>query len=149
MKQRMKADERREEVLKIMREAHADPGGREGFTAKKLAKKSGISVVWFHHLVGAEFKAIKSGMEGNRPPPEVVIEELEGEITALRGEIRDVKAKLKVQALGEATEMIRMIELLDAENRILRGVVRELQQRVREAENAPLLVGHLDLGIKS
>jgi AraC-like DNA-binding protein len=137
MKQRMRVDERRRVVLKIMREMHANVNNQEDFTALKVAKKAGISVVWLYRLVGKEFSELRSLLEGPRHPTGTVISKLKNQITSLRKEVRELKAKLKAAASEQLTEAIRMIELLDAENRMLRAEVKMLRQRLAESEVIP------------
>jgi Na+/phosphate symporter len=134
MTQRMSSSERRRSVLKIMREMHKTAKNQDDFTPKKVAQKAGISVVWLYHLVGKEFRKLRAQLEGPRRPKETVISRLKAQVRALRKEVRALKAKLKAAALEEIAEAIRMIELLDAENRMLRDEVKMLRQRLAESE---------------
>jgi nicotinate-nucleotide pyrophosphorylase len=104
------------------------------FTAKKIAREAGVSVVLFYRLVGERFKELRSQLDGPRPPAGTVIAKLKGQIKELRRQVRELKARLKAAALGEIAEAIRMIERLDEENRMLRSEVKLLRQRISESE---------------
>lgn len=130
----MKSDERREAALKIMREFHAGVARQEDFTARIVAQKAGISVVWLYRLVGQEFCELRSQLEGPRHPKETVINRLKKQISALRKEVLQLKAKLKHAAADQISQAIRLIELLDSENRMLRSEVKMLRERLAESE---------------
>jgi predicted transcriptional regulator len=131
---RMKADERRNELLRIMREEYAGAKNQMEFTAAKVAGKAGVSVVWFYRKVGPEFQELRAQLEGPRRPKGTVISKLKGQIASLKKEVRELKASLKVAVLEQIAEAVRMIEMLDAENRMLRGEVKMLRQRLNESE---------------
>jgi regulator of replication initiation timing len=134
MTQRMSLVERRRSVLKIMREMHKTAKNQDEFTPKKAAQNAGISVVWLYHLVGKEFRKLRSQLEGPRRPIETVISRLKAQIKALKKEVRELKAKLKAVAVEQIAEAIRMIELLDSENRMLRAEIKMLRQRLDESD---------------
>ena len=134
MTQRMSETERRELVLKIMHEMHKSAKNQGDFTAKKVARKAGISVVWLYHLVSKEFRELRAQLEGPRRPEETVINRLMAQVRALKKEVRELKAKFKAAALAEIAEAVRIIELLDAENRMLRAEIKMLRQRIADSE---------------
>ena len=134
MGQRLKAGERRESVLQVMREMHAGAKSQEDFTAAKVAGRAGISVVWLYRLAGEEFRELRAQLEGSRRPKESVIKKLKRQISSLRREVRELKAKLKAAAREQIIEAIRTIELLDAENRMLRAEVKTLREQLAECE---------------
>lgn len=134
MTQRMSSAERRRSVLRTMREMHKSAKNQDEFTAKKIAQKEGISVVWFYHLARKEFRKLKAQLDGPLRPKKTVISRLKAQVRALKQEVRELKAKLKAAALEEIAEAIRMIESLDAENRMLRAEIKMLRQRIAESE---------------
>jgi regulator of replication initiation timing len=134
MGQRMTTDKRSVILRGIMHEIFSDVTRQEEFTAKKIAERAGISVVWFYHICGEEFRELRSKLEGNRKPNETVIHKLKVQIKALRKEVRELRVKLKAAAIEEISEAIRIIESLDAENRMLRAEVKMLRQRIAESE---------------
>ena len=131
---RMKADERRNELIRIMHEEHAGAKNQKEFTAAKVAEKAGVSVVWFYRKVGPEFQELRAQLDGPRRPKGTVINKLKGQVASLKKEVRELKARLKSAVLEQIAEAVRMLEMLDAENRMLRGEVKMLRQRLNETE---------------
>jgi hypothetical protein len=130
----MTSEERREQLLKVMREMFKRASSQSDFTAVKIAGAAGVSVVLFYRLVGDEFKELRSQLEGPRRPVQTVISKLKGRVRELRREVRELKARLKAAALGEVAEAIKFIERLDEENRMLRSEVKMLRRRMAESE---------------
>lgn len=148
MRQRMTSEKRREQLLKVMREMFERAGSQSDFTARKVADAAGVSVVLFYRLVGAEFKELRSQLEGPRRPVQTVISKLKGRIRELRREVRELRARLKAAALGEVAEAIKFIERLDEENRMLRSEVKMLRRRMAESEVVIVLPPPTDYRIK-
>lgn len=148
MRQRMTSEERREQLLKVMREMFGKARSQRDFTARKVAGASGVSVVLFYRLVGSEFKELRSQLEGPRRPAGTVISKLKGQVKELRKQVRELKAKLKAAAVGEVAEAIKFIERLDEENRMLRSEVKMLRRRMAESEVVIVLPSPTDYRIK-
>lgn len=134
MRQRMTSEERREQLLKVMREMFGKARSQNDFTARQVARAAGVSVVLFYRLVGSEFKEFRSQLEGPRQPAGTVISKLKGQVKELRKQVRELKARLKAAAVGEVAEAIKFIERLDGENRMLRSEVKMLRRRMAESE---------------
>lgn len=134
MKERMSSDERRGQLLQVMGVMFEQARTQADFTASRIAGEAGVSVVLFYRLVGERFKELRSQLDGPRRPVGTVISRLKGQVKELRRQVRELKARLKVAALGEIAEAIRLIERLDEENRMLRSEIKLLRQRLAEGE---------------
>ena len=134
MTQRLTSEKRREQLLLVMAAMFEKSRTQSDFTAQKIAREAGVSVVLLYRLVGEKFKELRSQLGGPRRPPATVISKLKTQVKELRRQVRELKAKLKAAALAEITEAIRLIECLDEENRMLRSEVKMLRQRLAESE---------------
>jgi len=130
----MTSEERREQLLKVMKELFEKAEMQADFTARKIAAAAGVSVVLFYRLVGGEFKELRSQLKGPRRPAGTVISNLKAQVKELRKQVRELKARLKAAAVGEVAEAIKFIERLDEENRMLRSEVKMLRRRMAESE---------------
>lgn len=134
VKGQMSSDERRGQLLRVMGVMFEKARTQADFTAREIAREAGVSVVLFYRLVGGRFKELRAQLEGPRRPTGTVVSKLKGEIKELRRQVRELKARLKVAALGEIAEAIRLIERLDEENRMLRSEIKLLRRRLAEIE---------------
>lgn len=132
VRKRQTSKARREHILQVMDVMYKEACSQADFTAAQVARKAEVSTVWFYHLVGSEFQELRSQLEGSRRPAETVIRTLKKQIVELRGQVRDLKIKLKTAVLEEIAEAIRMIERLDEENRSLHSEVLMLRRRLAE-----------------
>jgi uncharacterized damage-inducible protein DinB len=132
MKQRMKAEERREQLLALMTHLHQQAENQRDFTAEIVAKAAGISTVLLYRSVGAEFQKLRAQLPGVHRVRDEVISELRHEKVDLEQQLQAVKAQLRTTALTELDEAIQMIELLEEENLRLRGEVKRLRKQLDE-----------------
>jgi regulator of replication initiation timing len=130
----MSSEKRREHLMQVMGVLFEKARTQAEFTAQKIAGEAGVSVVLFYRLVGERFKELRSQLDGPQRPAGTVVSKLKGQIKELRRQVRELKARLKVVALGEIAEAIRLIERLDEENRMLRSEIKLLRQRLAESE---------------
>lgn len=148
MTKRMTSEERREQLLNVMKGLFEKARTQSDFTARKIVGEAGVSAVLFYRLVGKEFKELRSQLDGPRRPAQTVISKLKGQVRELRKQVRELKARLKAAALAEVAEAIRCIERLDEENRMLRSEVKMLRRRLAESEVVIVLPPPADYRIK-
>lgn len=132
MAQRMKAEERREQLLVFMADIHRNAQTQEDFTAEAVAKAAGISTVLLYRYVGTEFQALRVQLPGVHRVRDEVMHELRQENAALRQQLQTAQRQLRATALSELDEAIRMIEQLEEENLHLRGEVKRLHRQLEE-----------------
>jgi AcrR family transcriptional regulator len=132
MPQRMKAEERREQLLALMTHLHQQAQTQEDFTAERIAKAAGISTVLLYRYAGDEFQALRAQLPGIHRVRDEVMSDLRRENGILRQQLQEAKAQLRATALSELDEAIRMIELLEEENLHLRGEVKRLRKQLEE-----------------
>jgi AcrR family transcriptional regulator len=132
MPQRMKAEERREQILALMADIHRQAETQGDFTAEAVAKAAGISTVLLYRYVGSEFQALRAQLPGVHRIRDEVMSELRQEIAVLHHQLQEAQGKLRATALSELDEAIRMIELLEEENLHLRGEVKRLRKQLEE-----------------
>jgi hypothetical protein len=132
MPQRMKAEERREQLLALMADLHRKAETQGDFTAESVANAAGISTVLLYRYAGAEFQALRAQLPGIHRVRDEVVHELRQENAELRQQLQDAQGKLRSTALSELDEAIHMIELLEEENLHLRGEVKRLHKQLEE-----------------
>jgi FtsZ-binding cell division protein ZapB len=132
MKERMTAEQRREQLLKVMQGLHHQAENQAEFTAEKVADTAGISTVLLYRYVGAEFKALRNQLPGSHRSADETLRELRRENDDLRLQLRDAQEKLRTTAVEELDEAVLLIERLEEENLQLRGENRLLRKRLEE-----------------
>lgn len=132
MSTRKGREERREQLLRVMADKHAEARSQADFTAASLASEAGVSTVWFYTLVGKQFRRLRSKLPGPIRPDETLVARLRKEVAGLRGRLKELKAKYEKTIKERLAEAIRHIELLDDENRLLREKVAFLEKRLAD-----------------
>ncbi len=132
MPQRMKAEERREQLLALMADLHRKAETQGDFTAESVANAAGISTVLLYRYVGTEFQTLRARLPGAHRVRDEVMSELRQENAELRQQLQEAREKLRATALSELDEAIHMIELLEEENLHLRGEVKRLRKQLEE-----------------
>lgn len=132
MVQRMKAEERREQLLVLMADLHQQAHTQADFTAEMVARAAGISTVLLYRYVGSEFQALRAQLPGIHRIQDEVVHELRQENAELHQQLQANQEKLRATTLSELDEAIRMIELLEEENLHLRGEVKRLHKQLEE-----------------
>jgi hypothetical protein len=144
MTERMSAEKRREQLLSVMKAVFAEARTQGDFTAQKVAHASGVSVVLLYRSVGKEFKELRGQLNGPRPDDTTLLNKLKSQIKELRRRVRELEGKLK----AKMAEVVRVIELLDEENRMLRSELRLLRQHLAESEVAIVPIPNGEYRIK-
>jgi AcrR family transcriptional regulator len=132
MAQRMKAEERREQLLALMTHVHQQAQTQADFTAEMVARAAGISTVLLYRYAGTEFQALRAQLPGIHRVRDAVMHELRQENAELQQQLQATEIQLRATALSELDEAIRMIELLEEENLHLRGEVKRLRKQLEE-----------------
>lgn len=132
MSQRMKAKERREQLLVLMTQLHQQAETQADFTAEAVTKAAGISTVLLYRYVGTEFQTLRAQLPGVHRVRDEVVSELRRENAELRKLLQTAQENIRTTALTELDEAIHMIELLEEENLHLRGEVKRLRKQLEE-----------------
>lgn len=132
MSKRMDKSDRKDQMLRLITSRYATAESRDDFKAASLAGEACVSVVWFYRLVGKEFRKLRGSLPGGRGTSETLISKLRKEVKELRAKVRELREEYKASIKGKVSEAIRMIELLDKENRFLRERVADLEKRLNE-----------------
>jgi chromosome segregation ATPase len=127
-----------------MTSRYATAEGQNDFNAASLASEACISVVWFYSMVGKEFRKLRRNLPGGRGSSETFISKLRKEISELQAQVRELREKYEASIKGKVSEAVRMIELLDKENRVLRERVADLEKRLND-EKLIVSIGDEDL----
>lgn len=144
MRERMSAEKRREQLLRVMKMVFAEAKTQADFTAQKVARACGVSVVLLYRSVGKEFKELRAQLDGPRPDDISLLNKLKGQVKELRRRVRELEEKLR----AKVAEVVRVMELLDEENRMLRADLKLLRQRIAESEVAIVPVPNGEYKIK-
>lgn len=144
MRERMSAEKRREQLLRVMKAVFADARTQTDFTAQKVARAGDVSVVLLYRSVGKEFKELRAQLDGPRPDDTSLLNELKRQVKELRRRVRELEDKLR----AKVAEVVRVMELLDEENRMLRADSKLLRQRLAESEVAVVPVPNGEYKIK-
>ena len=87
-------------------------------------------------LIGPEFRAAAQGLPGVRRTAETTLRQALEDNKRLRRELDQVRQQLNDLTRQSIDEALRLIDQLDEDNRLLRGRVRILEQRLRQREVA-------------
>jgi regulator of replication initiation timing len=134
MKQRMGAEERKMQLLKIMRDLYSKSHKQADLTAEIIAKESGVTSVWVYRLIGKELKELRCSLPGSQRFTKTIIKDLRSKITELEKQLSEMRTKYEEIVEGDIAGAIHHIEMLDEENRALRGRVALLEKRLAESE---------------
>jgi hypothetical protein len=87
-------------------------------------------------LIGPGFHAAAQGLPGVRRTAEASLWQAPEDNKRLRGELEHMRPQLNDLTRQSIDEALRLIDQLDEDNRLLRGRVRVLEQRLRQREIA-------------
>jgi hypothetical protein len=132
MERRMSAEERRDQLIGIMREMRKSAKHQADFTARKVADKAKISVVLLYRLAGAEFKQLRADLEGRRRPVDETLAHLRKENLRLAERVRQLEEEKKETLLADLKGAIEMIEMLEEQNLLLGAELDMLKSRMAE-----------------
>jgi len=129
-----RSTETKAELLAIMR-AHRDRATclRE-FSRHAIAQEAGVTPQYVSMLIGAEYRAAALGLNGTRRSVDTPLRQALVENQRLRRELRDAHRRLEELTKQSIDDALRLIDQLDEDNRLLRGRVRVLEQRLRQQE---------------
>jgi hypothetical protein len=85
-------------------------------------------------LIGHEYRAAAQGLNGKRRSIDTPLRQALTENQRLRKELRDARRRLEELTKQSIDDALRLIDQLDEDNRLLRGRVRVLEQRLRQEE---------------
>lgn len=127
-------EDRREQLLEVMRALYKRAKSQADFTAQLIADEAMVSVVWVYKLIGAEFKELRRSLKKTPPRSKSNESRLREENRDLRRRIREMENRYKVEVRNDYSGAIRHIEAQDEEIRVLRGRVKLLEWQLREAQ---------------
>ena len=122
------------ELLAIM-QAHRDRATCFGeFSRHAIAQEAGVTPQYVSMLIGPEYRAAAEGLKDKRRPADTPLSRALAENERLRKELRDAHGRLEELTKQSIDDALRLIDQLDEDNRLLRGRVRVLEQRLRQRE---------------
>jgi phosphoenolpyruvate synthase/pyruvate phosphate dikinase len=138
MSSRISRAERRKQLVELLDREYAI-AVREGsldFTAETIARKAGITLVWFYKVAGDKYQEYCSKLGKLRRSRDQVLNDLKLEVAALKKQIKELKQKLCDVAEQDMNAAITLIEQLELENLALRSEIAGLKRQLSEVEGA-------------
>ena len=127
-----RSTERKAELLAIM-QAHCDRATcLSEFSRHAIAHESGVTPQYVSMLIGSEYRVAAQGLNGKRRLVDTPLRQVLAENERLRRELRDAHHRLEELTRHSIDHALRLIDQLDEDNRLLRGRVRILEQRLRQ-----------------
>jgi hypothetical protein len=122
------------ELLAIM-QAHRDRATcLSEFSRRAIAQEAGVTPQYVSMLIGPEYRDAAEGLNGKRRSTDTPLRQALAENARLRSEFRDAKRRVDELTGQSIDDALRLIDQLDEDNRLLRGRVRVLEQRLRQQE---------------
>ena len=106
------------------------------FSRTAIAHEAGVTPQYLSMLIGPEFHAAAQGLPGVRRTAETTLRQALEDNQRLRRELEHVRQQLNDLTRQSIDEALRLIDQLDEDNRLLRGRMRVLEQRLRQREIA-------------
>jgi hypothetical protein len=128
--------ERKAQLLTIMHAHRERATCASEFSRTAIAHEAGVTPQYLSMLIGAEYHAAAVGLIGKRRASDTSLRQALEENKRLRRELGNTRQQLKEVTKDSIDEALRLIDQLDEDNRLLRGRVRILEQRLREREIA-------------
>jgi len=85
-------------------------------------------------LIGSEYRGAAEGLSGKQRSADTPLRQALAENRRLRKELRDARCRLEELTKQSIDDALSLIDQLDEDNRLLRGRVRVLEQRLRQKE---------------
>jgi hypothetical protein len=126
--------ERKAELLAIMHAHRERATYLNEFSRKAIAHDAGVTPQYVSMLIGPEYRAAAEGLTGKRAPADTRLRQALAENKRLRRELEHAHGRLEELARQSIDDALRLIDQLDEDNRLLRGRVRILEQRLRQKE---------------
>jgi peptidoglycan hydrolase CwlO-like protein len=130
------SNERKAQLLTIMRAHRERAMCASEFSRTAIAHEAGVTPQYLSMLIGPEFRAVAQGLPGVRRTAETTLRDAHEVNKRLRRELEQVRQQLNDLTRQSIDEALRLIDQLDEDNRLLRGRVRVLEQRLRQREIA-------------
>jgi hypothetical protein len=122
------------ELLAIM-QAHRDRATcLSEFSRHAIAQEAGVTPQYVSMLIGPEYRAAALGLNGKRRSVDTPLRQALSENQRLRKELQVARRRLEELTKQSIDDALRLIDQLDEDNRLLRGRVRVLEQRLRQQE---------------
>ncbi len=122
------------ELLAIMRAHRNRATCLSEFTREAIAREAGVTPQYVSMLIGPEYRAAAEGLIGRRKTAATPLPQALAENKRLRKELRESRRRLEELAKQSIDDALRLIDQLDEDNRLLRGRVRVLEQRLGQKE---------------
>jgi hypothetical protein len=140
------SNERKAQLLTIMR-AHRDRASCMGeFSRTAIAQEAGVTPQYLSMLIGPEFRAAAQGLPGVPRTAGTALRQALQDNKRLRRELAHIRRQLDDLTRHSIDEALRLIDQLDEDNRLLRGRVRVLEQRLHQREVVIPASGHAEPG---
>jgi len=128
------SNERKAQLLTIMR-AHRERASCLGeFSRTAIAQEAGVTPQYLSMLIGPEFRAAAQGLPGVPRTADTALRQALQDNKRLRRELVHIRRQLDDLTRHSIDEALRLIDQLDEDNRLLRGRVRVLEQRLHQRE---------------
>ena len=131
-----RSNERKAQLLTIMRAHRERATCTSEFSRTAIAHEAGVTPQYLSMLIGPEFHAAAQGLPGVPRTAETSLRQALEYNKRLRRELEQVRQQLNDLTRQSIDEALRLIDQLDEDNRLLRGRVRVLEQRLRQREIA-------------
>jgi hypothetical protein len=124
----------RSELLAIM-QAHRDRATcLSEFSRHSIAQEADGTPQYVSMLIGSEYRVAAQGLNGKRMWVDTPLRQALAENQRLRKELRDARHRLEELTKQSIDDALRLFDQLEEDNRLLRGRVRILEQRLRQQE---------------
>ena len=130
------SNERKAQLLAIMHAHRERATSVSEFNRKAIAQEAGVTPQYLSMLIGPEYRAAAEGLTGKRRSSDTSLRRALEENTRLRRDLENARQQLEDLTRNSIDEALRLIDKLDEDNRLLRGRVRILEQRLRQREIA-------------
>ena len=131
-----RSNERKAQLLTIMRAHRERATCMSEFSRTAVAQEAGVTPQYLSMLIGPEFHVAAEGLHGVRRTAETSLRQALEDNKRLRRELEHVRQQLNDLTRQSIDEALRLIDQLDEDNRLLRGRMRVLEQRLRQREIA-------------
>jgi hypothetical protein len=130
----MGSNERKAQLLTIMRAHRERATSVSEFSRTAIAREAGVTPQYLSMLIGPEYRAAAEGLTGKPRPSNTSLGQALEENKRLRRDLEHARQQLKDLTKDSIDEALHLIDQLDEDNRLLRGRVRILEQRLRQRE---------------
>jgi small-conductance mechanosensitive channel len=131
-----RSNERKAQLLTIMRAHRERATSTSEFSRTAIAHEAGVTPQYVSMLISPEFHAAAQGLPGVRRSAETTLRQALDDNKLLRRELEHIRQQFNDLTRQSIDEALRLIDQLDEDNRLLRGRVRVLEQRLRQREIA-------------